>query len=158
MSDLPLRLFVRDCTRALSDMVGSVLAAPPVLSGLTAEAVERLKAVALQSLHPVEVANIAALESAEQVAKQAVELARERLRFNEKGAWRSQAGSRWKVRASGDTGRARQSVNQIRMGASAFEARFVATGKRCAARSLPLLIAAQRSHQETRGADGSAVS
>jgi hypothetical protein len=65
--------------RGDSKLVAAILAAPPFLSGLSQEAVDRIKAVALEALHPAEVREIAALEDAEKVAANAVDLARERI-------------------------------------------------------------------------------
>jgi hypothetical protein len=59
--------------------MAAVLAAPAFLSGLKDEAVGRLREAALQALHPAEVQEIAALESAEKVARDAVTVAAERI-------------------------------------------------------------------------------
>jgi len=51
--------------RSDAKLVAAVLAAPSLLSGLTQEAAERIRAVAFEALHPNEVKEIAALEAAE---------------------------------------------------------------------------------------------
>jgi len=60
-------------------LVAAILGAPAFLSGMSQDAVERLRAVASQALYPAEVEEIAALEAAERVAMQAAEHARERI-------------------------------------------------------------------------------
>jgi hypothetical protein len=75
-------------------LVAAVLGAPAFLSGLTPEAVDRIRDIALRSLHPAEVEEISALEAAEMVAAQAVQHARERIakrgemRLDMDGIWR----------------------------------------------------------------------
>src|SRR5262249_43307382 len=80
--------------RSDAKLVAAILAAPPFLSGLTPEAVDRIRTIALETLHPGETKEIAELEAAEKVARQAVKLAQERvakraeLRQDPDGAWR----------------------------------------------------------------------
>jgi len=59
--------------------MGSILNAPAFLSGMSEEALERLRTAALLALHPDEIAEVEQLEAAERHARDAVELARERI-------------------------------------------------------------------------------
>src|SRR5262249_27824057 len=65
--------------RSNAQTVAAILSAPDFLSGLSAEAAERIRVVALEALHPNEVRQIADLEAAQKVALDAVDLARERI-------------------------------------------------------------------------------
>jgi hypothetical protein len=60
-------------------MVAAVTSAPAFLSGLSDESAARIKAVAAQALFPNEMKEIADLEAAEKVTRQAVQHARERI-------------------------------------------------------------------------------
>jgi hypothetical protein len=80
--------------RSDAKVVQAILSGPASLSGLTDEAVGRIRDAALEALHPNEVAEIAHLEAAEKVARQAVKHAQERIakraemRQDTDGAWR----------------------------------------------------------------------
>jgi hypothetical protein len=80
--------------RSDAKVVRAILSGPAFLSGLTPEAIHRIRDAALQALHPKEVEEIAELEAAEKIARQAVKHAQERiakradLRQDSDGAWR----------------------------------------------------------------------
>jgi hypothetical protein len=64
---------------AYADLQYSILSAPAFLSGLNDEGVGRIRDAALRTLHPAEILEIAALEEAEKVARDAVKIAEERI-------------------------------------------------------------------------------
>jgi hypothetical protein len=65
--------------RSDARVVQAVLGAPGFLSGLSDQAVDRLRESALHALHPKEVAEIDELTAAEKVARDALAVARERI-------------------------------------------------------------------------------